>query len=234
MTLDYLVIASHPDDAELCLGGTLATLKAQGQRVGILDLTNGEPTPFGSVEKRQQETAAATAVLDLDWRGQLGLPNRSLVADLEARRQLAVVLRELRPRYLFAHYWKDAHPDHVAACQLTEAARFWAKLTRTDMPGEPHYPQRIYYYYSMHLRLHVRPSFVFDVSAQHERKMQALACYHSQFIAGRSEAFPAFFDDVRARDRYWGWTVGVAYGEPLRCREQVGLGKLDALCGSPG
>ncbi len=226
--LDYLVIAAHPDDAELSLGGTLASLKTQNARVGVLDLTNGEPTPLGTPEIRERETAAATKALGLDWRGNLGLPNRSLVADLDARRRLAGALRVLRPRVLFAHYWEDAHPDHVAASALVDAARFWAKLTKTDMPGEPHYPARVYYFFSMHLRLHVQPSFVLDVSAQHDRKMEAIACYHSQFIAGRP-ASPSFLDEIRDRDRYWGWTIGTRFGEPLLCREPVGLRGLRDL-----
>ena len=226
--LDYLVIAAHPDDAELCLGGTIATLKSGGARVGVLDLTNGEPTPFGSPEIRARETAAATAVLALDWRGNLGLPNRALVADLEARRQLASALRQLRPRVLFAHYWEDAHPDHVAASALVDAARFWSKLTKTDLPGEPHYPPRILYFFSMHLRLHAQPSLVLDVSGQHDRKMKAIACYHSQFIEGRP-ASPSFLDEIRERDRYWGWTVGTRFAEPLLSRELVGLSGLRDL-----
>src|SRR5438128_6503631 len=183
--LDYLIIAPHPDDAELGAGGTLLLLKAQGAQVGVLDLTNGEPTPYGSPEIRQRETDAASAVLGLDWRGNLGLPNRSLVADLEARHRLAGVLRQVRPRYLFAPYWDDAHPDHVAASALVDAARFWAKLTRTDLPGEPHFPRRIVYYFSIHLRVHPRPSFILDVSAHIDIKMRALACYRSQLIEGR-------------------------------------------------
>src|SRR5947209_5603902 len=161
--LDYLIIAPHPDDAELGVGGTILLLQSQGAQVGVLDLTDGEPTPHGSPEIRRRETEAATAVLGLSWRGNLGLTNRSLVADLDARRRLAVALRELRPRFLFAPYWEDAHPDHVAASALVDAARFRAKLTRTDMAGSPHYPQRIFYYFSIHLRLHVRPSFVLDI-----------------------------------------------------------------------
>ena len=155
--LDYLVIAPHPDDAELGVGGTILLLQAQGARVGVLDLTDGEPTPHGSPEIRRRETDAATAVLGLAWRGNLGLPNRRLEADLAARAKLAGVLRELRPRVLFAPYWEDAHPDHVAASALVDAARFWAKLTKTDLPGEPHYPQRILYYFSVHLRIHPGP-----------------------------------------------------------------------------
>src|SRR5262249_16876504 len=98
--LDYLIIAPHPDDAELGVGGRSALLQAQGARVGILDLTDGEPTPFGSPEIRRRETEAATAVLGLGWRGNLGLTNRRLEATLDARARLAGVLRELRPRYL--------------------------------------------------------------------------------------------------------------------------------------
>ncbi len=227
--LDYLVVAPHPDDAELGAGGTILLLKAQGARVGILDLTDGEPTPHGSPEIRQRETEHASAILGIDWRGNLGLPNRALVADLQARRQLAGMLRQLRPRYLFAPYWEDAHPDHVAASTLVDAARFWAKLTKTDLPGEPHFPQRIFYYLSVHLRLHPRPSFVLDITPYIETKVRALACYRSQFIEGRPATPPTFLDDLRDRARYWGWAIGTGFGEPFIVREEIGLRSLRDL-----
>ena len=116
------------------------------------------------VEKRTAETAAATKILGLDWRENLGLPNRSLEPTLEARRELAIVIRQTRPKWLFAPYWVDAHPDHVAATQLVEAARFWAKLTKTDMPGEPWHPRRIFNYYCVHLKHAAQPAFVLDIS----------------------------------------------------------------------
>lgn len=227
--LDYLVIAPHPDDAELGVGGTILLLKAEGRRVGVLDLTDGEPTPFGSTEIRRAETDAATAVLGLDWRGNLGLRNRFLVADLDARHRLAGMIRQLRPTYLFAPYWDDAHPDHVAASALVDAARFWAKLTKSDLPGEPHYPAGILYYFSVHLRLHARPSFVTDISPHLERKMEAIACYRSQFIEGRPAVAPTILDDLRDRARYWGWAIGARYGEPFVRREEVGLRSLRDL-----
>jgi N-acetylglucosamine malate deacetylase 1 len=227
--IDCLVIAPHPDDAELAAGGAILTLKAHGARVGILDLTDGEPTPHGSPEIRQRETLAASEVLGVDWRGNLGLTNRELVADLPARRALATALRQLRPRLVLAPYWEDAHPDHVAASALVDAARFWAKFVKTDMPGEPHYPQRILYYFSVHLRLHIQPSFVLDISAHIDAKMRAIACYRSQFIEGRPTTPPTLLDDLRDRSRYWGWTIGVAHGEPFLSRELVGLRRLDDL-----
>ncbi|MEI7684364.1 MAG: bacillithiol biosynthesis deacetylase BshB1 [Planctomycetota bacterium] len=229
LPLDYLVIAAHPDDAELCLAGTILSLKAEGARVGVLDLTSGEPTPLGTPEIRVRETAAATALLGLDYRGNLGLTNRALVADLESRAKLAGAIRQLRPRVLITHYWDDAHPDHVAASALVDAARFWAKLSKTDMPGEPFYPQKIIYFFSMHLRMHAQPSFVVDVSAHLEKKLEVVSCYHSQFVQGKPTKPPTFLDDVRALAAYWGYLIGARYGEPLRIREEVGLKSLNHL-----
>lgn len=227
--LDILVIAPHPDDAELGMGGTILKLKAEGLRVGVLDLTDGEPTPHGSPEVRQRETAAATKILGLDWRENLGLANRSLQPTLEARAQLAGVIRQQRPRWLFAPYWVDAHPDHVAATELVEAARFWAKLTKSDLPGEPHHPERIYNYFCVHLKLVPQPAFVLDISREWEKKLAAIRSYESQFIIGRPAEPPTFLDRLRDEAAYWGKTIGTKYGEPFACREPIGLGSLAGL-----
>jgi bacillithiol biosynthesis deacetylase BshB1 len=228
-TLDVLAIAPHPDDAELGMGGAILKFHEQGLRVGVLDLTDGEPTPYGSVEIRARETAAASKILGLAWRENLGLPNRSLEPTLEARHRLAAVIRRTRPRWLFAPYWIDAHPDHVAATELVEAARFWAKLTKSDIPGEPHHPERIYNYYCVHLKLAPQPAFVVDISAQWKRKLSALRCYGSQFITGRPKEPPTFLDRLRDEAAHWGKTIGVEYGEPFACREPLGLRSMAEL-----
>lgn len=227
--LDLLVVAPHPDDAEISVGGTILQSRRDGLRVGVLDLTNGEPTPFGTPEIRARETALATKILQLDWRENLNLPNRSLEATLDARRALAEVLRRTRPKVIFAPYWEDAHPDHVAATQLIEAARFWSKLTKTDMAGEPYWPPRILYYWSIHLRIHPEPTFVFDISSVIEEKMQAIRAYESQFLTGRAQTFPTPLDDIRDRARFWGWSIGKAYAEPFCSRETIGIANLRAL-----
>jgi bacillithiol biosynthesis deacetylase BshB1 len=227
--LDILVVAPHPDDAELGMGGTILKCKAEGFRVGVLDLTNGEPTPMGSPEIRARETAEATSILGLDWRENLGLPNRSLEPTLEARAKLAGMFRQLQPRWIFAPYWADAHPDHVAATELIEAARFWAKLTKTDMPGEPYYPERIYHYYCVHLRLIPQPAFILDISDFWEQKIAALNCYRSQLIEGRPQEPPTFLDRLRDQAATWGWAIGRRYGEPFTCREPIGMGSLKSL-----
>lgn len=223
MPLDALVIAPHPDDAELGMAGAILKMKADGLSVGILDLTNGEPTPHGTPEIRARETAAATAILGVDWRGNLGLTNRKLEHTLEARALLAGKIRELQPRWLFAPYWVDAHPDHVAAVGLIEAAKFWAKLTKSDLAGEPFFPDRIFNYNCVHLRVVEKPAFVLDISEFWDQKEAAIRCYESQFVTGRPTEPPTIVDRLRDQAAYWGWSIGVRYGEPFMCRETVGV-----------
>lgn len=227
--LDALIVAPHPDDAEIGLGGTIVRLLQSGWKVGILDLTSGEPTPLGSVETRRAETAEANAALGNPWRRNLGLPNRNLEPTLAHRRALAEVFREVRPRLLFAPFWEDAHPDHAAATKLVEDARFWAKLSKSDLLGEPFHPARILYYFSVHLRIVERPSFVLDISDQAEAKRAALIAYRSQLVANQPPGRPGVIDAVFDRTRFWGQTVGVRHAEPVASREPIGLSGLDGL-----
>ncbi len=230
--LDILVIAPHPDDAELSVGGIILKSVSQGKQVGILELTNGEPTPHGSPEKRKNETEQATKILGVQWRHLLDLPNRQLENTLEARRRLAEVFRLTRPNIILAPYWEDSHPDHVAASALIDAARFWSKLSRTDMAGEPFHPPKIFYFWSIHLRIHPKPAFVVDVTDFIDQKMAAIQCYESQVLAGRSQAHPTMLDDVKDRARYWGWTIEKGYGEPLASREEIRIDDLAQLTSS--
>lgn len=227
--LDALIVAPHPDDAELGVGGTIIRLIRQGWKVGILDLTSGEPTPLGSLPVRAAETAAANAALGHPWRRNLGLPNRNLEPTLAHRRAVAEVFRATRPRLLFAPFWEDAHPDHAAATKLVEDARFWSKLSKSDIAGEPFHPARILYYFSVHLRIVERPSFVVDVSDAHEAKLAAMRCYRSQLVDNQPGDRPGVIDSVADRTRFWGHLVGVRHAEPFASREPIGLASLDGL-----
>ncbi len=227
--LDFLVVAPHPDDAELGMGGTIARMIESGWRVGVLDLTSGEPTPHGSETLRKQETAAATEALSLTWRGNAGLPNRQLQATLEARELIASYFRMLRPRWIFAPYWTDAHPDHVAATELIEAARFWAKLSKTDMPGDRFHPERIYYYFCIHLRLAIQPSWIVDISEQWDKKLASVMAYKSQFIDGRPTQPPTMVDRIRDDAAYWGRLIDRRYGEPFATKEPLAMTSLRDL-----
>lgn len=229
LPLDILVVAPHPDDAEISVGGIIAVSVQQNLRVGVVELTSGEPTPHGSPETRRRETEKSTEILGLTWRSNLDLPNRSLQATLDARRKLAEVFRTVRPQIILAPYWQDAHPDHVAASSLCDDARFWSKLSRSDMLGDPFWPPLLLHYFSIHLRIHPAPSVVVDISSQIETKMAAVKAFESQLITGRSSAFPTIIDDIRDRARYWGWSIGRAFGEPLINRESTGIASLTSI-----
>ncbi|WP_146596043.1 bacillithiol biosynthesis deacetylase BshB1 [Novipirellula galeiformis] len=227
--LDMLVVAPHPDDAELGMGGTIAKMISRGWRVGVLDLTTGEPTPHGSETLRRTETNVASDALKLTWRGNAGLPNRSLQHTLEARELVASYFRILKPKWVFAPYWQDAHPDHVAATDLIEAARFWAKLSRTDMPGEPFHPDRVFYYYCIHLRLAVQPSWIVDISDHWDAKLASIRAYESQFITGRDSQPPTMLDRLHDEASNWGRLIGRRYGEPFATKEPLALDSLESI-----
>ena len=198
----------------------------QGMRVGILDLTTGEPTPHGSEEIRRAETAQATAVLKVTWRGNAGLVNRELQHTLEARKHIASYFRMLRPRWVFAPYFHDAHPDHVVATELIEAARFWSKLSKTDMPGERFHPERTFYYFCVHLRLAVQPSWIVDISETFSRKLDSIRAYRSQFVTGRPTDPPTILDRLETDAAYFGNLISRRYGEPFATKEPLALESL--------
>ena len=132
-------------------------------------------------------------------------------------------------RLVFAPYWEDAHPDHTAATKLVEDARFWSKLTKSDIGGEPFHPARILYYFSVHLRIIERPSLVLDISDQLDVKVAALRCYRSQLVDNQPDGRPGVIETVCDRTRYWGQLAAVRHAEPFASREPIGLRGLDQL-----
>jgi N-acetylglucosamine malate deacetylase 1 len=220
-----VVVGPHPDDQELGMGGSIARLTTQGHTVHLIDMTNGEPTPFGSVETRAREAAEAAQILGVT-RSLLGLKNREVVHDVESRHKLAALYRVHRPDVIFVPYPIDAHPDHVAVTRIAEDARFDAKLSKTDIPGEPWYPKRIIYYYCTHLRMSFQPTFCIDISAEIDRKMESIARYKSQFTRNAAGDVPA---QVKVLNGYFGTRIATAYAEPFFTHEVLGLSGLSEL-----
>lgn len=218
--VDVLAFGAHPDDVEIAMGGTLLSLKAQGAKIVVCHLTDGEPTPYGNHKLRLKEAEAAAKILRLDDYEILPLKNRELQDTLSARRKVAEIIRRYKPAMVFAPYWVDAHPDHWGACQLVEAARFWAKLVKTNMKGEPWYPPKFYYHLCSHLRPNVQPSFVVDTSEFHDRKLAAVRCYESQFI---KKPGSKMFEFINTTNRYWGAMIGTQTAEPFFSKENLGV-----------
>jgi bacillithiol biosynthesis deacetylase BshB1 len=222
MGLDVLVLAAHPDDAEISLGGTLLKLLDAGKSVGVLDLTRGEMGTRGSKAERDAETAAATSLLKLAWRGNLELPDSRVSPSLEARESLARHLRELAPRLVLAQHTEDLHPDHAACGRLAREAWYLSGLTRVAERdgGPPARRPRFLLHYMGHVPF--EPSLVVDVSSVWERKVELIRCYRSQLAPrdakdrGQHLLFGADIQSrAETRARYFGERIGCAYGEPL-------------------
>jgi bacillithiol biosynthesis deacetylase BshB1 len=220
----FLVFGPHPDDQELGMGGTIARLHQQGHYVHLIDMTNGEPTPHGSVEIRAKESAAAAKALGVE-RTLVGLPNRQVQHTIEARHKVAAVIRKHKADWLFVPYPIDAHPDHVAVTRIVEDARFDAKLTKTDIPGAPHYPKRVIYYFCTHLRMNFPATFCVDITDTMDEKMRAVRCYESQGL-GVEGGLGKMVESIAA---YFGTRINTAYAEPFYTHEVLGLAGLDQL-----
>lgn len=217
---DAVCVGAHPDDVEIGMGATVAKMSRAGLRVAIIDLTNGEPTPHGTPERRASESARAASILGAQRRT-LNQPNRYLFDSVEARFELAGHLRELRPRMLFVPYPVDAHPDHIAASQIALAARFYSKLTKTELPHEPFFPPRVFRYMAVHQRIVAEPSFIVDVTEHLATKLAALSAYESQFVA--SDANASVIPMMEAMARMWGTMARVGAGEPFFALEPVAI-----------
>ena len=223
---NILVVGPHPDDQELGMGGTIARLVEQRHNVLLLDMTDGEPTPHGSPGKRKSEWEAAAKILGVQRR-LLGLTNRQVEHNLESRHLVAGAIREHQASIVFLPHPQDAHPDHLATTRIVEDARFDAKLTKIDLPGEPIYPKWMIYYYCMHLRHIVDPSFCLDISDHIGAKEKAILAYESQFVV--PEKNRKVIDWLRHMCAYLGSRIGCEYAEPFYMKEPLGLNTLDGL-----
>ena len=185
-----IAVGAHPDDVEIGCGGTLARLVEQGYRVGLVDLTDGEPTPGSSGHaERMEEAKAAAEALGLHHRQTLDLPNRRLFDSFESRVALAKVFRRFRPKVVLGIAGKTpmASPDHWQATQITDAAVFYSRLCKWDEQFD-HLPvHRVskQVWYPLGFSTTALPPhggmFVADITATYEKKLAAVKCYRSQF-----------------------------------------------------
>ena len=216
--LDVIAVGAHPDDVEIACGGTLAKLVKQGYGVGIIDLTDGEPTPKSpGPEVRLEEARRAAAALGVTTRVQLGMTNRRLFDSFEARVALAKEFRKYRPRLVLGFGEKTplASPDHWQAMQITDAAVFYSRLTKWDehFDGLPVHtvPALVYFRLAFTAPAMVEGAghFVVDISEEFETKLESVRCYQTQFPPEKAHVF----DRIRAVDQHHGLMAGFAAGE---------------------
>ncbi len=226
-TLDVIAVGAHPDDCEIGCGGTLAALAATGLSVGIIDLTDGEPTPGSpSPAVRIAEAHAAADALGITKRIILDLPNRRLFDSFEARVALATEFRRYRPKLVLSIGGKTpmASPDHWQAMQITDAAVFYARLSKWDDQFDdlPVHNIARQIYFSLMLESDTvgtgPKQFVQDITATWGRKMDAVRCYATQFPPAKSHVF----EKVETICKIRGIAAGFEYGEAFTSTRAIG------------
>lgn len=226
MKLDVLAFAAHPDDTELCCGGTLAALVNQGKKVGVVDLTKGEMGTRGTPEDRMKESQNAAEIIGLSIRENLGLPDARLENTEVYREQIIQQVRAYRPHICLVGAPSDRHPDHGHATEIVLDALFFsglAKIETSDDKGNHQQrwrPSHILHY--MQDRP-FEPDLVFDISETFETKKEAILAFETQFNVEDPDDEPEtyistqkFFKGIEARARHYGHLIGTEFGEPFK------------------
>ena len=226
--IDILAIFAHPDDVELTVGGTLLRMKHLGYRTGALDVTRGEMGTRGTVEGREEESRNAAAILKLDVRENLGLPDGHVFCDDESRTSMVRLLRRLKPQVILTHQIDDPHRDHNHIAHLVrESARLSSMKRYDEETGDEKIPVPNVAH-NVFSRL-VPPSFIVDISDFLEEKMAAIRAHSSQFYDPNSAepetrlTSETFLDELENRSRYFGSLIGTAAGEPFFVREALNI-----------
>ncbi|MGC8641965.1 MAG: PIG-L family deacetylase [Isosphaeraceae bacterium] len=231
LELDLLAVGAHPDDVEIACGGTLARLVRKGYAVGIVDLTDGEPTPHSpGPDVRLAEAQRAAEILGASVRVNLNLPNRRLFDSFESRVALAKVFRRFRPKVVLGFGGKTvlASPDHYQAMLITDAAVFYSRLTKWDEHFDGLAPHIISNQLSFPIALHgldlpeASGYVVADIGPTLEIKVQSIRAYKTQFPASKEGIFRA----VETMNRYHGLTAGFEAGELFLTYRTVGVDDL--------
>lgn len=237
MNLDVIVFAAHPDDAELAMGGTIAKLSNNNFKVGIIDLTKGELGTRGTAETRQQEAFNAAIALKVAVRENLEIPDGDIKNNKENLMKVIIAIRKFRPKIMFAPYFNDRHPDHIDASSLIKRAMFLTGLSKLktfdkEVPQTHYRPSKLFYYMQTYT---FDPTFIIDISDSFKQKMKAVECYSTQFhnpLSKEPETFissPEFFNYIKSRSEYYGFSIGKQYGEPFYCEEKIELDILGLL-----
>jgi bacillithiol biosynthesis deacetylase BshB1 len=231
--VDVLAIAAHPDDIELICGGTLIRAHMLGRSTGIIDLAAGEMASRGTPELRAEEAAKAASVMGVAVRENLGFPDGGIQNTPETRAKLAVAIRQLKPRIVITHSQHGRHPDHPIVAQLVRDACFVAGLKKVEPKVAPHRPLKVIHALSFR-EDNQKPTFVVDVSEAFEKKLEAIACYKSQFgeAVQAGEVYPngePLSDLIRHHAAHYGSLIRCRYGEPFYTTETMRVEDVASL-----
>ncbi|SDE26803.1 bacillithiol biosynthesis deacetylase BshB1 [Pedobacter soli] len=234
MKLDILVIAVHPDDAELCCSGTILKHIAQGKKVGIVDLTRGELGTRGTAETRDEEAADSAKILGLHVRENLGMRDGFFQNDEFHRLEVVKVIRKYQPEIILSNALEDRHPDHGRAGDLVFDSVFLSGLPKIEtvlngVKQEAHRPRLLLQYIQDR---YLRPDIIVDISDHMDTKIKSIQAFKTQFynpdVAGQQTyiSSPEFFESVIGRAREFGKSIGATFGEGFTSRKLLGVDNL--------
>jgi N-acetylglucosamine malate deacetylase 1 len=229
MKLDILVLAAHPDDAELACSGTIMAHVAMGKKVGIVDLTRGELGTRGTPETRAQEAADAAEILELEIRDNLCLADGFFQNNEKTLMEIVKAIRKYQPEIVLANAVYDRHPDHTMGGAVATRACFLAGLRKIETGQEAWRPKNVYHYIQDRM---ITPDFIFDITPYWEQKIESIKAYKTQFFDPSSKepvtyiSTSDFLKFVEARALEFGHAIGVKYGEGFTKEKQLGVTNL--------
>lgn len=237
LKLDILVLASHPDDAELGCGGTIAKHIALGHRVGVIDFTRGELGTRGTVQTRDAEALESSKILGLSIRENLNFRDGFFQNDEAHQIEVARVIRKYQPEIVLANAVYDRHPDHGKGAGLSFDSCFIAGLAKveTSDAGTKQLPWRPKALYHFIQSQYIQPDFIVDISEHWEKKMDAIRAFKTQFYDPQSKepetyiSNPLFMNLLESRAQEFGHAIGVKFGEGFTVRRSIGVDNLFSL-----
>jgi bacillithiol biosynthesis deacetylase BshB1 len=235
--LDLLVIAVHPDDAELGAGGTIAKYVAAGKKVGIVDLTRGELGTRGTAETRDREANDAAAILGLAIRDNLGLRDGFFNNSEEDKLAVIQAIRKYQPEIIITNAVTDRHPDHGRAGHMVNEACFLAGLRKVETAfdgiiQEAHRPRLVL---QMIQDYYIKPDVVLDITDYYAIKEKSVLAYKTQFYTGEESDLdepqtyisnPDFMESTAARAREFGRSIQVKYAEGFTAKKILGVNDI--------
>ncbi len=215
-----LVIVAHPDDMEFTCGGTIAKWAEAGSKICLVLATSGDKgtkdrskSPFHIAEIREQEQKKAAEVLGISEVIFLRHLDGELEVTMDFRRQISTIIRKFEPNALITHDpWRayQIHPDHRAVGMVSidaiVAARDHLYVPEQLVAGlEPHHTSHVFLFSTD------SPDHLEDISDFMDKKIEALACHHSQL-----GHLPNWQSRVIQWAEVTGERIGVKYAEAFK------------------
>jgi len=234
MKLDLLVLAVHPDDAELGCSGTIARYIAEGKQVGIVDFTRGELGTRGSAAIRDTEAADSAQILGIQARENLRFRDGFFQNDEQHQLEVIRIIRKYQPEIVFTNALHDRHPDHGRAGDLANDACFLSGLTRisTQLNGAEQQAWRPRLVLQFIQDRYIQPDIIIDITPYIETKIASIKAFKTQFFHPGVDgpqtyiSSPDFFESVIGRAREFGKSIGTAYAEGYTSRKLLGVKNL--------